>query len=541
MEAARRLGRVTDDEAPGGGLPPGALAGLVELSQVLGQPHAPDELLVACARAARAALGAATVSLSRWDRELGLLRTLVNDGELAAWEEPLPGDETYALADFPHLAGSYEQRRGWTAAVDDPELSATERAYLQGLGRHWALGVPVVLHGHTWGELFASRRADQPPFGDDDLRLGGLVAELVAAGLLRAGELERVSRLAYSDPLTGLANRRALDERAEAAVARSREQGVPVGVVLCDVNRLKAVNDARGHEVGDQLIIAFSEQLSAAAGRLPRALAARLGGDEFCLLVEGAAPDAVVETAERIAEESRSLPGGHGVSVGVACVPDAVGPVESARRLLRLADAAQYRAKRARSRHAVVAGRPLPVGTAPALPAVPEIEPGVPERRRVFTRSTADPAALLAGATAALDERRGAPVQERLEAVAGHLARSLDAAGWCVVAAPAGGAPAATARAPRSERLVLPLTADRPLGAAALAGGGAAVLAGSPRNDPLVDARLVASGAAAVVVAGGPDGAGGGWLLEVATDEVSAGVQGLAQVARALVSLAVHG
>ncbi|WP_165865712.1 GGDEF domain-containing protein [Vallicoccus soli] len=532
-----------DERAGAAGLPPRALAGLVALSQALAQQLSPDDLLLACARAGREALGAATVSVSRWDRELGLVRTLVNDGELADGEVPLPLDEAYPVAEYPVLTGFAQHGHGWTTAEDDPALTPAERAHLGARGRPYVLGAPVVLQGHAWGELYASRRRDQPRWGEDDVSLAGLVAELVATGLLRAGELERVSRLAYSDPLTGLANRRALDEAAEAAVARHRGAGVPVGVVLCDVNNLKVVNDRDGHEVGDELIVAFSEQLSAAASRVPGALAARLGGDEFCLLVEGAVPDAVVALAEDVAAAARSLPGGYGVSVGVACVPDAVGPVESARRLLRLADAAQYRAKRAGSRHAVVAGRPLPLGTAPALPAVPEIEPGVPERRRVFARSQADAGAVLAAATGALDRHRGAGAQERLEVVAGTLAGALDAAGWCVVRAPADGPPAPVALSPGSERLVLPLTADRPAGAAALAGGGATVLTGSPSNDPVLDARLVAAGAAAVVVAGGPERGrdGGGWLLEVVTDEVSAGVQGLAPAVRALVSLAVHG
>ncbi|MBR7677499.1 diguanylate cyclase, partial [Streptomyces daliensis] len=83
--------------------------------------------------------------------------------------------------------------------------------------------------------------------------------------------------------------------------------------------------------------------------------AARLGGDEFCLLAVGPDADEVVRVADELCRRAAGLGTGEGVACGVASTGDPVGPVRSARRLFRLADAAQYRAKAARAARPVVA------------------------------------------------------------------------------------------------------------------------------------------------------------------------------------------
>ncbi|OEV19793.1 diguanylate cyclase, partial [Streptomyces nanshensis] len=92
------------------------------------------------------------------------------------------------------------------------------------------------------------------------------------------------------------ANRRAVETRLDEAIALHRDLGTVVSLVVCDLNGLKGVNDAQGHEAGDRLLERFAAVLSAAAAALPGALAGRLGGDEFCLLAVGPAADEVVHT-----------------------------------------------------------------------------------------------------------------------------------------------------------------------------------------------------------------------------------------------------
>jgi diguanylate cyclase (GGDEF)-like protein len=169
--------------------------------------------------------------------------------------------------------------------------------------------------------------------------------------------LEEVRKLAFTDPLTGLGNRRAVDVRLDEAVDRHRREGAVVSLVVCDLNGLKRVNDTLGHAVGDRLLERFGSVLSLCGAMLPDSLAARLGGDEFCLLQVGPSADEVVRVAEELCRRAAQLEMGEGVACGVASTGDPIGPIRTGRRLFRLADAAQYRAKAARSAKPVVAGR----------------------------------------------------------------------------------------------------------------------------------------------------------------------------------------
>lgn len=216
---------------------------------------------------------------------------------------------------------------------------------------------PIVLHGRAWGELYVARPVGEPVFGRQDADFATVLASVVAAGISQAERLEEVRKLAFTDPLTGLANRRSVDVRLDEAVERHRADGAVVSLVVCDLNGLKRVNDTHGHAVGDRLLERFGSVLSRCGAMLPGALAARLGGDEFCLLAVGPESDDVIRVATELCDRAAELELGDGVACGIASTGDPIGPVVSARRLFRLADAAQYRAKAARSTEPVVAGR----------------------------------------------------------------------------------------------------------------------------------------------------------------------------------------
>ena len=208
-----------------------------------------------------------------------------------------------------------------------------------------------------WGALYATRLAGQPRFGAADLEFAAAVATHVAAGVVQADHFARIERLAFQDPLTGLANRRAVDDRLEAEMAPGKDRAFPVSVVLADINRLKQVNDSFGHEAGDRLIASVGQAVSQASGLVPGSLAARIGGDEFCIVVTGATLADAVRVAEEVCRLVEGRPMSTGVSCGVASTDSLAGHVDSPVRLLRLADAAQYRAKRAGLRWPVVAGQ----------------------------------------------------------------------------------------------------------------------------------------------------------------------------------------
>ncbi|WP_138905755.1 diguanylate cyclase domain-containing protein, partial [Streptomyces albidochromogenes] len=320
-----------------------------------------------------------------WEREMGRLRVLVNAVVRAEGEEEFPEGETYPVHQFPEITEFLHEKwagggepNAWVETADasagDPAAGFCHQrvAALRRRGRGSCVVAPIVMRGQAWGELYVARPAGTPAFGRADADFATVLASVVAAGIAQTELLEEVRKLAFTDPLTGLANRRAVDMGLDEAVERHRESGAVVSLVVCDLNGLKRVNDSLGHAVGDRLLERFGSVLSLCGAMLPGALAARLGGDEFCLLAVGPSSDAVVKVAEDLCVRAAEMDLGEGVACGVASTGDPIGPVRTARRLFRLADAAQYRAKAARSTLPVVAGRDgAVVRLADAVPPAP--------------------------------------------------------------------------------------------------------------------------------------------------------------------------
>ncbi|TQK52251.1 diguanylate cyclase (GGDEF)-like protein [Streptomyces sp. SLBN-118] len=345
------------------------LRAVVELAQAMAAARTPREFWRAGALGACDALSGSFAALSMWERELGQLKVLVNAGERAAGEEEFPESETYPVNRFPEITEFlHEQWAGggepdaWVETVDGPASGNAGYSHqrvdaLRRRGRGCCVVAPIVLHGRAWGELYVARAAGRPVFDRDDADFAAVLASVVASGIAQSERLEEVRKLAFTDPLTGLANRRAVDIRLDEALERHRVDGSVVSLVVCDLNGLKQVNDTHGHAVGDRLLERFGSVLSLCGAMLPGALSARLGGDEFCLLSVGPPADEVVRVADELCVRAGELEMGEGVACGVASTGDPIGQVRSARRLFRLADAAQYRAKAARSLKPVVAGR----------------------------------------------------------------------------------------------------------------------------------------------------------------------------------------
>ncbi|MFB6752434.1 diguanylate cyclase domain-containing protein [Streptomyces sp. NPDC056353] len=348
------------------------LAAVVALAQGMAAAHSAREAWRAAAVGGCLALGGSFAALSVWERELGRLRVLVNVGRRAEGEEEFPEDESYPVHQFAEITEFLHERwagggepDAWVETAEGPAAGRPgyvhqRVAALRRRGRGCCVVAPIVLHGRAWGELYVARPVGERVFERADADFATVLASVVAAGIAQTERLEEVRRLAYTDALTGLANRRAVDSALDEAVERHRAEGVVVSLVVCDLNGLKRVNDTHGHAVGDRLLERFGSVLSLCGAMLPGALAARLGGDEFCLLAVGPAADAVVKAAEELCRRAAELELGDGVACGVASTEDPVGPVRSARRLFRLADAAQYRAKAERAAGPVVAGREGP-------------------------------------------------------------------------------------------------------------------------------------------------------------------------------------
>ncbi|MDQ0811564.1 diguanylate cyclase (GGDEF)-like protein [Streptomyces sp. B3I7] len=367
---------------------------VVALAQGMAAAPASRDAYRAAALGARDALAGSFAALSVWERGRGCLRVLVNVGARAEDEEEFPEDETYPVHEFPEITEFLHERwaggvgpSAWVETAGGPEGASAARAgychqrvaALRRRGRGCCVVAPVVLHGRAWGELYVARRVGAAVFDREDTDFATVLASVVAAGIAQTERLEEARRLAFTDALTGLANRRAVDMRLDEALDRHRAEGAVVSLVVCDLNGLKRVNDTRGHAVGDRLLERFGSVLSLCGAMLPGTLAARLGGDEFCLLAVGPPGDEVVRAADELCRRAAALELGDGVACGVASTDDPIGPVRSARRLFRLADAAQYRAKALQAGKPVVAGREGADDPVVRLADAPP--PGAAERR----------------------------------------------------------------------------------------------------------------------------------------------------------------
>ncbi len=161
--------------------------------------------------------------------------------------------------------------------------------------------------------------------------------------------------LASFDPLTGLLNRRAFNERGDAAILKWNADGCHVGALVIDLDTFKNVNDLFGHDGGDKVIEANVARIRAHAP--PEAIIARLGGDEFAIIypLPRNGPDQIDEFGQKLAEELVFTIEIDGVSASTSAsvggaTSDATGV--SMPEILRHADAAMYRAKRlGRSRY----------------------------------------------------------------------------------------------------------------------------------------------------------------------------------------------
>jgi diguanylate cyclase (GGDEF)-like protein len=180
----------------------------------------------------------------------------------------------------------------------------------------------------------------------------GLVAVLGAAGavvgLLR-GRLEQLNTHlaseASTDALTGVANRRGFDQRFELELGRAARHGRTLSLIVCDLDRFKAVNDELGHEMGDDALRRAAARIAASVRSIDAV--SRIGGEEFAVLLPEASPMEAYVVAERIRKGLLEEFADHPVALTASCGVASQDGGFDGRGLLRAADGAMYRAKHA--------------------------------------------------------------------------------------------------------------------------------------------------------------------------------------------------
>jgi diguanylate cyclase (GGDEF)-like protein len=177
-----------------------------------------------------------------------------------------------------------------------------------------------------------------------------LVALLFAGPILRLlGDFRRVASQASTDGLTGLANRRMLDEELALEWRRADRIGEPLAFVLLDLDDFKRVNDRHGHQAGDAVLRAVGDVLTSRVRQAD--LAGRYGGEEFALILPGTDLLGAQKLAERVRVALAAMrlddPGGKTLTATASFGVVAKGELPTAEKLVAAADAALYEAKRA--------------------------------------------------------------------------------------------------------------------------------------------------------------------------------------------------
>ena len=203
-----------------------------------------------------------------------------------------------------------------------------------------------------------------------------LLAVVTGLALLMTSRMnEALAQLTIRDPLTGVFNRRGLNDAAGTTLSFARRLGRPIGLLACDIDRFKSVNDTHGHARGDRVLQEFAQLLTA---HFPAAdPVGRLGGEEFVVLLPGAGDEQALQAAERlrarVEQRAFTLADGRAlhltVSIGIATQATAEGGWDE---LLRRADQALYQAKAAGRNRCVLAPAPDPAHAAGAAAWVPQ-------------------------------------------------------------------------------------------------------------------------------------------------------------------------
>jgi diguanylate cyclase (GGDEF)-like protein len=309
---------------------------LTELSSVLQSCQAPNEIFAAVQNYAG----------FLFPEEAGALY-LMNETRDAVTRGPHWGELTSAATSFP-LEDCWALRRGTTFPISPASqgLVCGHAACREGHGSGYVCQ-PLVAQNHLMGLLY--REAYGPAFAEGADQLATMLAEQVSLALANLDLREQLRSQAIRDQLTGLYNRRFLEDALTRETGRAARSGEPVAVAILDVDHFKRINDTYGHEAGDAVLRELGQALLKTIRKTD--IVGRFGGEEFLILLPGASVEVAQARALAVLEAVRAMevviPNGAPLnhitaSIGVAAMPLHVARGDA---LVAAADAALYQAK----------------------------------------------------------------------------------------------------------------------------------------------------------------------------------------------------
>jgi diguanylate cyclase (GGDEF)-like protein/PAS domain S-box-containing protein len=269
-----------------------------------------------------------------------------------------PAEKVAAWGSNPPSAAEHEMgpnecwslRRGRIYLVDDP-ASEPVCGHIKEPIHSGYMCVPLIAQGVAVGVLhlrLPEKRTTGQRYSENQQRLAAKIGEYIAVPLMNLKLRDDLRSQAIRDPLTGLFNRRYMEETLVREVRRASRHSTSVGIIMFDIDKMKPVNDRFGHDAGDLVLKALGRELL----NLFRGedVACRYGGDEFTIVL----PEATLADVWRRAEQMRELVkklnlvydgkqlGPLTLSIGVAAYPD---HGQTAERVLLASDAASYASK----------------------------------------------------------------------------------------------------------------------------------------------------------------------------------------------------
>ena len=309
---------------------------LTELSSVLQSCQAPNEIFAAVQNYAG----------FLFPEEAGALY-LMNETRDAVTRGPHWGELTSAATSFP-LEDCWALRRGTTFPIS-PASQGLVCSHAACREMHGSLYVcqPLVAQNHLMGLLY--REAYGPAFAEGADQLATMLAEQVSLALANLDLREQLRSQAIRDQLTGLYNRRFLEDALTRETGRAARSGEPVAVAILDVDHFKRINDTYGHEAGDAVLRELGQALLKTIRKTD--IVGRFGGEEFLMLLPGASVEVAQARALAVLEAVRAMevviPNGAPLNHITASIGVAAMPLHVARgdMLVAAADTALYQAK----------------------------------------------------------------------------------------------------------------------------------------------------------------------------------------------------
>jgi diguanylate cyclase len=262
-----------------------------------------------------------------------------------SWGQPSIGQKLLSIKDCWALRRS----RVNTSLASDPKLACSHIGVSIPV---YAMCIPMMAQGETLGILYldsgTGHASEITVLTDSQQRMVKTLTEHLALAVTNLNLRETLRTQSIRDPLTGLYNRRYMEESLEREFRRALRKGLPLAILMIDLDHFKRFNDSHGHEAGDAVLRELAKVLQALLRT--EDIVSRYGGEEFTLILPDTNLEAAHECATRLQMACRGIQVHHygetldgiRLSIGVACYPKSGATAEA---ILRAADSALYRAK----------------------------------------------------------------------------------------------------------------------------------------------------------------------------------------------------